>query len=147
MSPSWVALVAQGLPLNLAKYRPSVYTYGVTMTGQPMQEPTFMILTALADGAQHGYGIMTEVTRISQGRVRLRAGTLYAALDRLLRSESISVEREEIVDGRLRRYYRLTPSGVELLAAEASRLSANARMATTRLRRLAGGALVTGGAA
>ncbi len=112
-----------------------------------MQEPTFMILTALADGAQHGYGIMIEVTRISRGRVRLRAGTLYTALDRLLSSETISVDREEIVDGRLRRYYRLTPSGVQLLAAEASRLSANAKLATTRLRRLPGGAPLAGGAA
>jgi DNA-binding PadR family transcriptional regulator len=43
-----------------------------------MQEPTFLILTALASGAQHGYGIMTDVARISDGRVRLRAGTLYA---------------------------------------------------------------------
>jgi DNA-binding PadR family transcriptional regulator len=48
-----------------------------------MQEPTFLILTALAAGAQHGYGIMNDVARISDGRVRLRAGTLYAALDRL----------------------------------------------------------------
>jgi hypothetical protein len=48
-----------------------------------MQEPTFLILTALADRAQHGYGIMRDAKRISDGRVRLRAGTLYAALDRL----------------------------------------------------------------
>jgi DNA-binding PadR family transcriptional regulator len=112
-----------------------------------MQEPTFLILTALADGALHGYGIMTEVTRISQGRVSLRAGTLYAALDRLLGSGTISVDHEEIVDSRLRRYYRLTPSGAELLAAEASRLSANAKLAVTRLRRLPGGARLAGGAA
>jgi DNA-binding PadR family transcriptional regulator len=112
-----------------------------------MQEPTFLILTALADGALHGYGIMTEVTRISQGRVSLRAGTLYAALDRLLGSGTISVDHEEIVDSRLRRYYRLTPSGAELLADEASRLSANAKLAVTRLRRLPGGARLAGGAA
>ena len=48
-----------------------------------MQEPTFLILTSLAAGPQHGYGIMTDVAQISEGRVRLRAGTLYAALDRL----------------------------------------------------------------
>jgi len=117
------------------------------MTTHSMQEPTFMILTVLADGAQHGYGIMTEVTRISGGRVRLRAGTLYTALDRLLGSEAIAIDREEIVDSRLRRYYRLTPSGAELLAAEAARLSANARLATTRLRRLPGGAPLAGGTA
>ena len=48
-----------------------------------MQEPTFLILASLAAGPQHGYGIMTDVAQISDGRVRLRAGTLYAALDRL----------------------------------------------------------------
>ena len=53
------------------------------MTIRPMQEASFLILTALADGSQHGYGIISEVSDISQGRVRLRAGTLYTALDRL----------------------------------------------------------------
>ncbi len=123
------------------------------MTKQAMQEPTFLILTALAGGAQHGYGIMTDVTRISDGRVKLRAGTLYAALDRLLGDGIVGVDREEIAGGRLRRYYRLTPAGAELLAAEAARLSANARIATARLRKLriggaqAGGAILAGGAA
>ena len=37
-----------------------------------MQEPTFLILTALAAAPQHGYGIMADVRRISSGRVRLR---------------------------------------------------------------------------
>jgi DNA-binding PadR family transcriptional regulator len=119
----------------------------MTKTRQAMQEPTFLILTALADAAQHGYGIMTEVTRISEGRVTLRAGTLYAALDRLLGSGSVSVDHEEIVDGRLRRYYQLTPPGAELLAAEAARLRANAELAFTRLRRMPGGSLPAGGAA
>jgi len=117
------------------------------MTRQAMQEPTFLILTALADGAQHGYGIMTDVTRISDGRLKLRAGTLYAALDRLLGEGIVAVDREEIAAGRLRRYYRLTPAGAELLAAEAARLSANARVAAARLRRLRAGAAPTGGAA
>jgi DNA-binding PadR family transcriptional regulator len=49
------------------------------MSQRSLQEPTFLILTALAAGAQHGYGIMTDVGQISGGRVRLRAGTLYAA--------------------------------------------------------------------
>jgi DNA-binding PadR family transcriptional regulator len=103
-----------------------------------MQEATFLILTALADRSQHGYGIINEVTAISGGRVRLRAGTLYAALDRLRAETLIDVDREEIVDGRLRRYYRLTPGGRGLLAAEAARLHANAAAALTRLS-LAGG--------
>ncbi len=106
-----------------------------------MQEATFLILTALADGSQHGYGIITEVGQISDGRVRLRAGTLYTALDRLRSDELIGMDREEIVDGRLRRYYRLTPEGGRRLAAEAARLHANATAALTRLR--PAGGLVT----
>jgi DNA-binding PadR family transcriptional regulator len=108
------------------------------MTVRAMQEATFLILTSLADGSQHGYGIIAQVSEISGGRVRLRAGTLYAALDRLRADELIGVDREEIVDGRLRRYYRLTPAGRSLLAAEAARLHANAAAALTRLN-LAGG--------
>jgi DNA-binding PadR family transcriptional regulator len=103
-----------------------------------MQEATFLILTALAAGSQHGYGIITDVAAISDGRVRLRAGTLYTALDRLRADELIVVDREEVVESRLRRYYRLTPRGSRLLAAEAARLRANAAAALSRLD-LAGG--------
>jgi DNA-binding PadR family transcriptional regulator len=58
---------------------------------------------------------------------------LYTALDRLRSDELIGVDREEIVDGRLRRYYRLTSGGAKRLAAEAARLHANATAALTRL--------------
>jgi PadR family transcriptional regulator len=104
------------------------------MTLRPMQEPSFLILTALAAGMQHGYGIITDVARISEGRVRLRAGTSYAALDRLRTDERIEVDHEEIVDGRLRRYYKLSDEGGRQLAAEAARLQANATAAITRLK-------------
>jgi len=106
------------------------------MTERAMQEATFLILTALADGSQHGYAIITEVEQISGDRVRLRAGTLYTALDRLRADGLIEVDREEIVEGRLRRYYRLTPGGTRRLAAEAARLQANATAALARLRPL-----------
>jgi DNA-binding PadR family transcriptional regulator len=104
-----------------------------------MQEATFMILTALANGSQHGYGIITDVQGISNGRVTMRPGTLYTALDRLRADELIEVDREEIVDGRLRRYYRLTPVGAKRLSAEAALLQSHATVALARLR-LAGGA-------
>ena len=106
-----------------------------------MQEATFLILTALAAGTQHGYGIISDVAEISDGRVKLLAGTLYTALDRLRADGLIGVDREEIVDNRLRRYYRLTPEGQKRLAAEAARLQAHATAALRRLRlNLAGGA-------
>ena len=98
-----------------------------------MQEATFLILTALAAGSQHGYGIITDVEQISKGRVRLRAGTLYTALDRLRSDGLIEVDREEIVESRLRRYYRLTPTGAERLAEEADRMRSNAHVAISRL--------------
>ena len=99
-----------------------------------MQETTFLILTALAQGPQHGYGIIQDVGRISGDRVALRAGTLYGALDRLDADGLIGVDREEVVDGRLRRYYRLTPLGGDRLAAEAERLRQNAAVAAKRLK-------------
>jgi DNA-binding PadR family transcriptional regulator len=103
------------------------------MAVRAMQEATFLILTALANGSQHGYGIIADVREISGGQIRLRPGTLYTALDRLRADELIGVDREEIVDGRLRRYYRLTPEGTKRLAAEAARLQAHAAAALTRL--------------
>jgi len=99
-----------------------------------MQEATFLILTALAAGSQHGYGIITDVRAISGGRVQLKAGTLYSALERLRADKLIEVDREEIVDSRLRRYYRLTPTGADVLASEAARLQANADVAMSRLK-------------
>jgi DNA-binding PadR family transcriptional regulator len=78
------------------------------MTTRALQEATLLVLTALSRGSRHGYGIITEVHQISGGRVRLRAGTLYTALDRLRADGLIGVDREEIVATRLRRYYRLT---------------------------------------
>jgi DNA-binding PadR family transcriptional regulator len=99
-----------------------------------MREPTFMILTALAAGPQHGYGIMTDVERISDGRVTLRAGTLYAALDRLTRDGLIAPDREEVVEGRLRRYYVISDEGRRSLGAEVARLRRNAEIAAARLR-------------
>jgi DNA-binding PadR family transcriptional regulator len=112
------------------------------MSKRTMQEATFLILTALAGGSQHGYGIITDVEQISNRRVRLRAGTLYTALDRLRADGLIDVDREEIVESRLRRYYRLTPTGGEQLAEEAARLRSNAHVAMSRLD-LRGGVATT----
>ena len=107
--------------------------YIYDMKKRSMQEPTFLILTALAAGPQHGYGIITDAERISGGVTRLQTGTLYMALDRLRSDELIVPDREEVVDGRLRRYYRLTPAGTKVLADEATRLQAHAAVALRRL--------------
>jgi hypothetical protein len=82
------------------------------VTTRALQEATLLVLVSLSRGSQHGYGIITDVREISGGRVKLRAGTLYAALDRLRTEGLIGVDREEIVANRLRRYYRLIPARI-----------------------------------
>ncbi|ALG08343.1 PadR family transcriptional regulator [Kibdelosporangium phytohabitans] len=104
------------------------------MIGGALREPTFLILTALAACPQHGYGILRDVEEISDGRVRLRAGTLYTALDRMSADGWVTVDREEVVDGRLRRYYRLTDNGAARLEEEVQRMRAHTRAAELRLR-------------
>jgi DNA-binding PadR family transcriptional regulator len=99
-----------------------------------MREPTFLILTALAGAPRHGYGILHEVTALSGGRVTLLTGTLYTALDRLCAEGLVELDREELVDGRARRYYRLTEAGLTALRAETARLRELATAAEARLR-------------
>lgn len=101
-----------------------------------MREPTFLILTALANGPRHGYGIVREVSELSAGRVTLLAGTLYAALDRLAAEGLIAHDHDETVDGRLRRYYRLTSGGITALDTETARLRQLTTAAEARLRHL-----------
>jgi DNA-binding PadR family transcriptional regulator len=101
-----------------------------------VREPTFLILTALADRPRHGYGIIQEVAALSADRVTLLPGTLYTALDRLAAQGLVAPDREEIVDGRLRRYYRLTSEGLSVLDAETARLRSLATAAERKLRAL-----------
>ena len=79
----------------------------------------FHILLALAEGPCHGYGIMKEVERESNGDVRLEIGSLYRLLARLLESGLI----EEAEGDERRRYYRISRAGRRLLKAEAARLA------------------------
>jgi DNA-binding PadR family transcriptional regulator len=101
-----------------------------------MREATFLILTALADEPRHGYGIIQEVTHLSGGRVSLLPGTLYTALDRLAAQGLVERSHEEVVDGRLRRYYRLCADGRTELASQTRRLRQLASAAESRLRGL-----------
>jgi PadR family transcriptional regulator, regulatory protein PadR len=91
------------------------------------------VLAALAPAPLHGYGIIKAVEEMSEGRVRLRAGTLYGALERLETQGYVAFDGERVEGGPARRYYRLTDEGRQLLLDEASRLAANARLVSTRL--------------
>lgn len=112
-------VVAATIPsiLRLTIYRYPIYTWS-------MREPTYYMMTALLDGPLHGYGIIKRVEALSDGRIRLAAGTLYGALDRLVDRGDIKVDREEYVSGRRRRYYKLTSEGESSIAAEVQRMKA-----------------------
>lgn len=98
-----------------------------------MREPTFLLLTALADGPKHGYAIVKAVAEMSDGRVRLAAGTLYGALDRLSAEGLVELDREELVQGRPRRTYRITAAGHRELRETAERMATSAALALSRL--------------
>jgi len=89
-----------------------------------MTEQALFILAGLARREAHGYGIARDVEELSEGRVRLTAGTLYGALNRLVDDGLVEPAGEREVQGRRRRYYRLTAAGREQLAAEVARLRA-----------------------
>ncbi|WP_344264192.1 PadR family transcriptional regulator [Streptomyces sodiiphilus] len=103
------------------------------MSERGMQELALLLLTAVANTPRHGYAIAQEVKAMTDGRVTPRTGALYGALDRLLAEGLIQVESEEVVRGRARRVFALSPSGRERLEAEAERLAATAREVRRRL--------------
>lgn len=103
------------------------------MSRPQMQEPTVLILAALAEGRKHGYALISDAAEMSDGRVRLKVSTLYAALERLAKEGLVERAGEEVSDGRLRRFYELTGEGRAALQAEVSRMESLARQAATRL--------------
>ncbi len=106
------------------------------MSEPTLRQPALFVLTAFAAGPQHGYAVIQDVLRISEGRMRLHTGSLYVILDRLREAGLIEVDHEEVVASRLRRYYRLTASCASRLASEAEAARRHADLATARLRRL-----------
>ena len=101
----------------------------------PLSPATLHIMLALAAEDRHGYGIMQEVTRQSEGQYKLGPGTLYDNLQKLMHQavvESVPSPTED--DDPRRRYYRLTGFGRRLLAAEVTRLENVVREARLHLR-------------
>ena len=86
----------------------------------------------LAGRPLHGYAIIRCAEHLSGGRVRLATGTLYTALDRLTAEGYVELVSEEIVNGRVRRSYGLTPPGAGALRAEAERMAAAASLVADR---------------
>lgn len=98
----------------------------------PLSAQQFQILLALVDVERHGYGIILEIADRTGGLMRLGTGTLYTALARLVEDGLIAESPRRPAagdDDDRRRYYRLTPFGRAVLAAEADRLDALVRQA------------------
>ena len=101
--------------------------------GQPDDDPAplltpavFHILLALADGESHGYGIMQDVERFTNGDTRLGPGTLYRSIQRMLVDgliEELAISLHDEADEDRRRYYRLTAKGLAAARREARRLA------------------------
>ncbi len=99
----------------------------------PLAPATLHILLALAGEDLHGYGIMLEVARQSEGRYKLGPGTLYDNLQRLMTQGMVAEVRVRPEDeGSRRRYYRLRSLGKGVLSAEISRLEGVVRDARLR---------------
>jgi DNA-binding PadR family transcriptional regulator len=98
----------------------------------PLQPTTFHILLSLTDEDRHGYAIILEVARRTQGELKLSAGTLYRSIQRMLETGLIVETRSRPapeVDDERRRYYRITPLGRATAEAEAGRLRDLLKMA------------------
>src|SRR5262249_56383366 len=77
--------------------------------GAPVTPAVFLILLALAEGESHGYGIMQDVDRITQGGIRLGPGTLYRSIQRMLVDgliEELAIALDDESDDDRRRYHR-----------------------------------------
>ncbi len=92
----------------------------------PLTPAVFHILLALAGGERHGYGIMQEVTRITDGLLHVGPGTLYRSIKHMLEArliEEVDERPDPALDDERRRYYRLTHFGRQVTKAEAERLA------------------------
>lgn len=98
----------------------------------PLPPAAFHILLSLAEDDRHGYAIIQDVAARTGGEVTLGPATLYRTIQRMLDQDLIVETRERPapeLDDERRRYYRITPFGRSVAAAEAHRLADLVRMA------------------
>ena len=95
-------------------------------------EPVLLILLSLAEQPRHGYAILRDAERMSDGRVRLSTGTLYGALRRLLEEKWIERFKERDTS-RGKQAYRLTVEGRRNLQMQVTRMKHLTRLAALRV--------------
>ncbi len=87
----------------------------------PLTEALYYILLALRT-PKHGYGIIQEVSELTDGRLTLGAGTLYGAIQSMLGKRWITLYSEETTS-RKKKEYLITPAGIEVFRNEKKRLT------------------------
>jgi len=93
----------------------------------PLKPVDLELLLALADDDRHGYGLVQAIAAHTNGLVVLDPGNLYRVVKRLLAEGLVGEAGQRSAPdegGARRRYYRLTPLGGRVLAAELERLRA-----------------------
>jgi DNA-binding PadR family transcriptional regulator len=100
---------------------------------KPLSEPVVLILASLAQEPRHGYALLTDVEKLSEGRVCLSIGTLYGAIRRLLEDGWIERFRQEDTT-RDKQAYSLTKAGRRALESEIIRLRHLVQSTAMRLR-------------
>jgi DNA-binding PadR family transcriptional regulator len=102
---------------------------------EPLTPLSMAILLALAEGDLHGYALLQEIERQTEGSLSPGTGTLYAALQRLAEGGMI-IESPDLPapdEDQRRRYYRITSAGRATAAAESRRMERVLRIARKRL--------------
>ncbi len=106
-----------------------------TPHNQPLTPAVFHILMALADGEKHGYSIMKDVEKQTNGKMKLGPGTLYGSIKRMLAAGLIEESEERpdpAMDDERRRYYRLSSNGQVILSEECNRLDEAVKVARVK---------------
>jgi DNA-binding PadR family transcriptional regulator len=98
-----------------------------------LTEAVVLILAALAPQPRHGYALIKDIERLSEGRISMSTGTLYGALRRLLDDGWIERFKQEDTS-RDKQAYLLTGAGRKHLQAELDRLKRLVRVGNLQLK-------------
>ena len=98
----------------------------------PLRPVELLLLTMLTAGNRHGYGLRQDILDHTGGKIELEAGSLYRHIRRLEDAKLVAQAAAPADEDERRIYYRLTPFGQKVLAAELVRLRSLVRLAESR---------------
>jgi DNA-binding PadR family transcriptional regulator len=101
-------------------------------TFPPLGLPLYHMLLSLSHGERHGYALKREILKRTGGKMNLGSGVLYGSINKMLESgfiEESGDRPDPHLDDARRRYYRITPFGLQVLQAEADRMRELVRLA------------------